>query len=223
MSEPFGEKKSSGLAVTSLILGIFAFICLGILSGIPAIICGHIARGKIQREPLRYEGAGAALAGLILGYVSVATTLIVIPILAALALPAISGALQKAQATQHLSEGRQIQLAIEQMVNDGKAKSDKSLGYPADAGITTGSDLKSRLVKGGYLSDEDLAKLHFDEFEFGNVSENDPGNTITLRLQPKPPAHYLIIFEKNGDGSIFLKSQRVLGENPPRDPPYLAP
>lgn len=53
-------------------LGILSVVCLGVFAGIPAIICGHSARSKIQREPGRFSGAGMALAGLILGYVSVA-------------------------------------------------------------------------------------------------------------------------------------------------------
>ena len=60
-----GTKKSS-LALTSMILGIFA-IFFGLLTGIPAVICGHVARGKIKCGAA--SGDGMALAGVLTGYV----------------------------------------------------------------------------------------------------------------------------------------------------------
>ena len=64
-------KTNSPLAVWSLILGILAIISCGPVSGIPAIICGHMARSKIKMEPDTLTGDGMALAGLIMGYFSV--------------------------------------------------------------------------------------------------------------------------------------------------------
>lgn len=58
------------LATASLVCGILSWVCLGPLAGIPAIICGHIARGRIERSAGALGGAGLALAGLILGYLS---------------------------------------------------------------------------------------------------------------------------------------------------------
>jgi len=81
-----GDAPQKGLAVTSLALGILAFpTCF--LTGIPAIICGHIAHGRARREPARYGGSGMATAGLVLGYLS----LVVVPIalLSAMLLPAL--------------------------------------------------------------------------------------------------------------------------------------
>jgi hypothetical protein len=53
---------TNGLAIASLVCGVATF-AVG-LSFIPAIICGHIARRQTGGQ-----GAGLALAGLILGYV----------------------------------------------------------------------------------------------------------------------------------------------------------
>ncbi len=64
-------KPNSPLAVWSLVLGILAIISCGPISGIPAIICGHMARSKIKMEPDAWTGDGMALAGLIMGYFSV--------------------------------------------------------------------------------------------------------------------------------------------------------
>lgn len=70
---------ASGLAITSLVLGILSLVaCLGIFAGIPAIVCGHLARGRAKRQPEAYTGAGMALAGLILGYLSIVLTALVV-------------------------------------------------------------------------------------------------------------------------------------------------
>ena len=59
---------TNGLAIAALVCGVGGFV-IG-LSFIPAIICGHLARAQIRRTG--EQGAGLALAGLILGYVGVA-------------------------------------------------------------------------------------------------------------------------------------------------------
>ena len=59
-SEPV---KTSGLAIASLVLSLV--IPIGC---IPAIICGHIALRKIEKDAM-IQGRGLALAGLIIGYV----------------------------------------------------------------------------------------------------------------------------------------------------------
>jgi hypothetical protein len=73
--------QTNGLAVASLVCGI-AQILVGPLSGIPAIILGHVARSRISQTG--EQGAGLALAGLILGYVGlVLTVILVIALIAA--------------------------------------------------------------------------------------------------------------------------------------------
>lgn len=59
---PVQAKKTNGLAVASMVMGILG--CCWILS-IPAIITGFIARGKAKE--LGGVGAGQALAGIVLG------------------------------------------------------------------------------------------------------------------------------------------------------------
>ena len=60
--------KTNGLAVASLACGIAQF-AFGPLATIPAIVCGHMARSQIKRTG--EQGAGLALAGLILGWAAV--------------------------------------------------------------------------------------------------------------------------------------------------------
>ena len=68
--QPQYPQKTSGFAITALVLGILGFLC--ILLGIPAIVFGHLAQSSIKQSKGQIKGAGMALAGLICGYISVA-------------------------------------------------------------------------------------------------------------------------------------------------------
>lgn len=65
--------KYTPLAWVSFSFGIGGMILffVGPLFGLIAIITGHIARSKIKHQPLNLKGSGAALTGLITGYLSV--------------------------------------------------------------------------------------------------------------------------------------------------------
>ena len=60
--------KTNAFAIASLACGLAQFM-FGPLATIPAIVFGHLARGQIKRT--REQGAGLALAGLILGWAAV--------------------------------------------------------------------------------------------------------------------------------------------------------
>lgn len=66
-----GAPKTDGMATTSLVLGILSFFACSILTGIPAIITGHMAHSRIQRSNGAVVGSGMAITGLVLGYLSV--------------------------------------------------------------------------------------------------------------------------------------------------------
>ena len=67
---------TNGLAIAALVCGVGGFV-VG-LSFIPAIICGHLARRQIRQTG--EQGAGMALAGLILGYVGIALFIVLIAV-----------------------------------------------------------------------------------------------------------------------------------------------
>jgi Domain of unknown function (DUF4190) len=93
---PPNTNLKSGLAITSLVLGIVSILAcgLGILCAIPAIITGHVAHGRARRLPAQFGGGGLAIAGFVMGYVSLFFTLLIMP---ALLLPALSQAKGKAE------------------------------------------------------------------------------------------------------------------------------
>ncbi len=88
----------------------------------------------------------------------------IIAVIAALAFPAISGAVVKSQMTQAVSNGRQIYLATFSMANDGATTGDSRYQWPGDlkassdatAKITTVADFVQRLVDNDYLKSGDL-------------------------------------------------------------------
>jgi hypothetical protein len=61
--------KSCGLATASLICGLLGLVLCGFITGVPAIICGHMAATRIRNSGGTLGGAGAAKWGLITGYV----------------------------------------------------------------------------------------------------------------------------------------------------------
>jgi hypothetical protein len=98
---------ASGLAVTSLVLGALSMVGCTILTGIPAIITGHIAHNRSRRSPQQFGGGGLAIAGLVLGYLS----LLIVPIMLALLLPALAKAKDRAQTINCVSNMKQVGLA----------------------------------------------------------------------------------------------------------------
>ena len=75
------QKKSSGLAITALVLGILSLI-LGFLTAIPGIITGHMARSRAKKNPQQYGGAGMALTGLIISYAVIILSIVSVYLLA---------------------------------------------------------------------------------------------------------------------------------------------
>lgn len=73
--------EPKGLSIASMCCGIAAFVGLGffVLPQIAAVILGHLA---LKREP---AGRGMAIAGLVMGYVAIAITVVIIVIFAAVA------------------------------------------------------------------------------------------------------------------------------------------
>jgi len=96
------QKKNQTLAVTSMVLGILSLVPFSIVAGIPAVIAGHIARSRIQEAPEQYGGGRLALAGLIMGYVSMAVAAVGLVLLAVSMLPSLLPAMTDARSRNSL-------------------------------------------------------------------------------------------------------------------------
>jgi len=214
------QAATEPLAIWSLVLGIISIVgCAvgGSLAGIPAVICGHFGRSKIRKNP-SLRGAGMALAGLITGYLAIAA--IPVAIAVAIALPAITMAVEKGKATQVLSNMRQIHSVMVQAQLDGTTTGDPKLGWPASAKIKTKAALKQMLVNEQYITASDLDRLGFDNISVANVSDADPADTIFLKAI-SPEGKSITIMRKSGDGAIYRPGQNISAPEPPRSPAFL--
>src|SRR5262245_13409192 len=103
------DAKTEPKAVTSFILGILSVTILSVLAGIPAIISGHMARSAIRRSMGGIKGSGLALAGLVLGYLSI--LLFVIAGITLMTIPLLIRSRQAAQESAAIAQLRTINTA----------------------------------------------------------------------------------------------------------------
>jgi Domain of unknown function (DUF4190) len=107
--------SSNGLATTSLVLGILSIVCCGVFMGIPAVICGHIALNRSQKNAALRDSGGKAIAGLVMGYLGILFTTAV---LAGMLLPALAKAKSKAMQIQCVNNLKQVGLAARMWGDD---------------------------------------------------------------------------------------------------------
>jgi len=116
-ASPNASAKLSGLAIASLVLGILGWVTLGISSlfGLGLGICALI---KINRSQGQLLGTGLALAGTILSGILV----MMLPILAAMMLPALAKAKQRAQSIGCMNNLKQLALVEMMYATDNKER-----------------------------------------------------------------------------------------------------
>ncbi|MGO8928842.1 MAG: DUF4190 domain-containing protein [Limisphaerales bacterium] len=112
---PAPPPKTSGLAVTSLVLGCLGLLTCGITS-LVGLVLGIIALVRINKSKGQLGGQGLALAGTIVS----AGFLLLAPIPAALLLPALAKAKQKATAVQCMSNVKQLEVGLIMYAGDNK-------------------------------------------------------------------------------------------------------
>ena len=160
----------------------------------------------------------------------------IIAILAALALPSITGALTRGQAAQCMSNGRQLYVATFNMAADGMTTGDSSLGWPLDTGSTWAA-WATPLTAGGYLSTNDFNKMLNAPGVSRNATESvtsatpsalsvypvgesspmqaifltsanlvTPGTALVSSAQPFGDKAF-VVFRKGGDGLVYQGAQ----------------
>jgi len=115
LTSPVPAAQTSGLAVTSLVLGILGLITCGV-SALVGLVLGIIALLKINKSQGTLKGSGLAIAGICVS----GAFLLLIPIQAALLLPALSQAKTKAQSITCMSNERQLCLGLIMYASDNK-------------------------------------------------------------------------------------------------------
>jgi hypothetical protein len=135
------QPKNCGLAIWSLVLGILSLTCFYLFTAIPAVICGHTALSRIKRSGGALTGDGLAIGGLVTGYLGIALSIFLIPLLAAIAIPNFVRARNTAQMNACNNQLRQIDGAKQQWALENKK---------AETDTPSQDDLKRYLIHGEF-------------------------------------------------------------------------
>ena len=187
--------QTCGTAIASLVLGCLGFVTCG-LTGIPAVICGHIAQSQIGKSAGRLTGGGMALAGLITGYLT-CVLLVMSPILAGIALPVFGEVKERGMQTKALSEAKQVGLACKIFATDHQGK------FPA----------KLEELVPDYLPDATLLGCKYPDpknpvpWEYSGGSEKDDPTKVLLASPAVEKKGRVFIYV---DGSGVVKSRSKL-------------
>jgi hypothetical protein len=85
-------QKTSGMAVASLVLSLLGLAPLPLVGSVLGVIFGHMGLGEIKRSGGTLDGQGLAVAGLVIGYISLGLALIGICFFALIVLIALGNA-----------------------------------------------------------------------------------------------------------------------------------
>jgi type IV pilus assembly protein PilA len=143
------QRKTSGMAVASLVFGCLFFI---FPAALVAVVVGHISRSEISKSAGRLRGAGAALAGLILGYPGIAFIPFIL-IIAAIAIPNLLRARMATNEASAVGSIRTIMVASDVYSTNykhGYPPTLKALGPPEGGG--TQSEASANLIDAGLAS-----------------------------------------------------------------------
>ena len=88
-----GATPTSGLAIASLALAVGGLTILPLLGSIVAIILGYMARKEIRLHPGELSGNGIAIAGIVLGWIAVAISVLGLLVVGGLGICGICGAM----------------------------------------------------------------------------------------------------------------------------------
>ena len=181
--------QTSGLAISSLVLGILSFFTL-FLTAIPAIICGHVSLSQIKKSGGRISGRGLAIGGLATAYF--ACFFGGIAVLAGIALPVFSAVNDRGRATKCMSQAKQIAIACKLYAMDHKGN------YPASL---------DELVP-DYLTDRNLFVCPMTQdktamgYEYFGGKDSDPADKILLESKATTRSHKRVIITSDGSGSL---------------------
>ena len=156
--------RTSSLAIWSLVLGILAVVLAG-LTAIPAVICGHLALGKIKRSGGTQSGGGLAIAGLVTGYLGFC--IFGFAVLAGLTAPLVIRQKKKADQVEAISNARSLGFTLFEFESEyGSFPNDATAAAVAAATTTpqvAGNSSNARfrqLIRSGITQSETVFYAH---------------------------------------------------------------
>ncbi len=196
--------KTSGLAIASLVLGILGFCTLG-LTALVGLILGIISLNRINRSGGALKGWGVALAGTIVS----GFFLLMLPVFAALLLPALAKAKNKATTITCMNNLRQLGLAARMYAGDNHELLPNSINWCDAIQKYVGMEKPFRCPLGdqsqrchfgfnAQLSGVDLSKIEFPDqtvlfFESDGGWNLSGGREVALG-QPRHPRAIAVVF-----------------------------
>lgn len=78
MSTPLPIRRTSSLAIVSLVFGVLCWFALPVIGALIAVVCGHMARSEIRQSRGELDGDGMAVAGLVLGWLHLAAAILTV-------------------------------------------------------------------------------------------------------------------------------------------------
>ncbi|CAN5803546.1 hypothetical protein BH11VER1_BH11VER1_02820 [soil metagenome] len=190
MSSP----KNSGLAIASLVCGILSFFTCG-LTGLPGIICGHLALSRIRQSAGTVGGKGIAIGGLVTSYFGF--LLIGIFVLAGMAFPAFAKIQEKGKQTLSVSNARQIVVACQLYANEHENR------FPDDLEVL----LREGIAMDGKIFRDPLSRdsspVGYDYYGKGK-KDTDQADTIILTSKSSDSRGRKVVARL--DGSVGVES-----------------
>jgi len=116
-AKALAEPKTSGMAIASLILGICGFVSCGITS-IVGLILGIVGFSAIKKSAGQLKGEGLAIAGIVVSSVSI----VLIPLLMALLMPALSRVRNQAKTIAAVSNAKQLSVVFALYCDDNDGR-----------------------------------------------------------------------------------------------------
>jgi Domain of unknown function (DUF4190)/GYF domain 2 len=191
------SRQVQDLAVISLILGILSLVCL-LLTAIPAVICGHIARRRAKADPERVGGAGLALAGMVIGYLGIVLSLV----LPFVVLPGISKSRRTTAADTCTENLEVIGLAFRQWALDNSNQ------FPWAVSTNNGGTMELAMPAADHI---DPNPIHFEIVS----NELDSAKVLICPSDPKNVAAFQFLNLRSNNVSYELHTgSNVSGTNP---------
>src|SRR5262249_26815510 len=191
-----------GKAVLSLFLGALSIVPLSLFAGVPARVLGHLSRASVRKSQGRLKGKGLALAGMIMGYMSLA--LLPVVLFTGMAVPRVFRGQIAVNEAAALNTLRSINYAATTYHTEHNAYPStlQELGaaslFPLDSAVTSfGTQsgyrftYKTNSTGGGYVLRADPISLasgqrHFYSDASGVIrfEKNSPASSGSASLEP---------------------------------------
>jgi len=174
---------SSGLAVAALVCACLG-LCLPVV-GLVGLILGIVAVSKASSSPQTHGGMGMGIAGIVVGALSLLTSIAVLFMSAGILLPALGKARDSARQVKSSTQLRQIDLALANYANDNNG------WFPP-----AGADWQSLIAvpsPGVFVSPRDEhataadSYIYIPGFNLGKI--NNPGDAVIVYENPKYVTH----------------------------------